>query len=102
MNVTVFSKKPCPQCDATFRQLDKKKDAEGRTLIEYTVVDITTEPGAKEFITEQLGYLQAPVVLIHEGHWSDFRPSEENQGEHWSGFRPDALIELFKRFAPVA
>jgi glutaredoxin-like protein NrdH len=72
MALTVYSKPACVQCTMTYRVLEKKG-------IEYTTVDITTNPAALAYITEELGYFAAPVVVA----------SDE---DHWSGFRPD-LIE---------
>ena len=71
--LVVYSKPSCMQCTMTYRVLDKKG-------IEYTVVDITTNPAALAYITEELGYSAAPVVVA----------SDE---DHWSGFQPD-LIEM--------
>ena len=65
MAVTVYSKPACPQCDATYRALD----AAG---IEYEVFDITVDTQALEYMIG-LGYLQAPVVVAGEAHWSGFR-----------------------------
>jgi len=42
-------------------------------------VDITTNPAALAYVTEELGYSAAPVVVASDQ-------------DHWSGFRPD-LIE---------
>ncbi len=36
--------------------------------IEYTIVDLSTNKAAVEYVTEDLGYSQAPVVV------SDFSP----------------------------
>ncbi|ANC32959.1 glutaredoxin-like protein NrdH [Isoptericola dokdonensis] len=66
MSVTVYSKPACVQCDATYRALDRKG-------VEYTVVDITQDAEALEMV-RGLGYLQAPVVVAGEDHWSGFRP----------------------------
>ncbi|GAB3171922.1 redoxin NrdH [Myceligenerans halotolerans] len=72
MSVTVYSKPACVQCDATYRALDRKG-------IEYSVVDITQDTAALEMV-RGLGYLQAPVVVAGDAHWS--------------GFRPDRIMEL--------
>ncbi|MBO0608466.1 glutaredoxin-like protein NrdH [Myceligenerans salitolerans] len=72
MSVTVYSKPACVQCDATYRALDRKG-------IEYSVVDITQDTDALEMV-RGLGYLQAPVVVAGDAHWS--------------GFRPDRIMEL--------
>lgn len=71
--ITVYTKPGCVQCDATFRALD----AAG---IEYTTIDITDDPQARDYVLS-LGYLAAPVVYISEAL-------------HWSGFRPDQLRRL--------
>lgn len=72
MTVTVHSKKPCVQCEATFRKLDKLGLA-------YTVVELTEESAAR---FKQFGHLSAPVVFA---------------GTHsWAGYRPDLLQALAK------
>ncbi|PPI19458.1 glutaredoxin-like protein NrdH [Rathayibacter sp. AY1B5] len=72
MMLTVYSKPSCVQCTMTYRVLEKKG-------IEYTTVDITTNPAALAYVTEELGYSAALVVVASDQ-------------DHWSGFRPD-LIE---------
>jgi glutaredoxin-like protein NrdH len=70
MSITVYSKPACVQCDATYRALDKKG-------IEYSIVDISQDPEALEMV-RGLGYLQAPVVVAGNEHWSGFRPDQIN------------------------
>lgn len=77
MSVTVYSKNQCQQCDATYRALDRKG-------IEYTVVNVVEDPDAKAYV-ESLGYLQAPVVVAGD--------------THWSGFRPDMVLQLAETFS---
>jgi glutaredoxin-like protein NrdH len=72
MAVTVYTKPACVQCTATRKALDKSG-------VEYDVVDITEDPAARDYVMS-LGYLQAPVVIAGE--------------QHWSGFRPDAIKSL--------
>ena len=64
--VTVYTKPACVQCSATYTALDKQG-------IAYDVVDISTDPEARDFVMA-LGYLQAPVVVAGDDHWSGFRP----------------------------
>lgn len=64
--VTVYSKPLCVQCDATKRALTKAG-------IDYDVVDVTEDADGLAKI-KALGYVQAPVVITDEGHWSGFRP----------------------------
>ena len=66
LNVTVYTKPACVQCNATYRALDKAE-------IEYEKIDITTDPEAREYVLS-LGYLQAPVVVAGDSHWSGYRP----------------------------
>ncbi|GCE40991.1 Glutaredoxin-like protein NrdH, required for reduction of Ribonucleotide reductase class Ib [Rhodococcus wratislaviensis] len=66
MTVTVYTKPDCVQCNATHRALDK----EG---VDYSIVDLTENPSARDRVMG-LGYLQAPVVVAGDQHWSGFRP----------------------------
>lgn len=68
MNVTVYTKPACVQCNATYRALDKKG-------ITYTSVDVTQDPAALTKLKE-MGYMQAPVVVTDVDHWSGFRPDK--------------------------
>lgn len=64
--IVVYTKPACVQCTATYRALDKAG-------LDYIVVDITEDPDARDRIMA-MGYLQAPVVVAGEEHWSGFRP----------------------------
>ncbi len=66
MTITVYTKPACVQCNATYRALDKAG-------VDYEVVDISENPEARDFVMA-LGYLQAPVVVAGDDHWSGFRP----------------------------
>lgn len=80
MNVVrIYSKPACPQCSMTYKRLEARG-------IPFEVVDITEHPAALEYVTEDLGYLQAPVVFIEDGTGQN----------HWSGFRPDKIDALEK------
>lgn len=68
MAITVYTKPSCVQCTATYRALDSKG-------IEYDVLDVSADEHALETV-KNLGYLQAPVVVTDEGHWSGFRPDK--------------------------
>lgn len=75
--ITVYTKPACVQCNATYKALDKHG-------LPYKVVDISTDEKARDYVMA-LGYLQAPVVVAGD--------------EHWSGFRPDHIKELARRQA---
>lgn len=80
MTVTVYTKPACVQCNATYRALDKKG-------IAYQSVDISQDAEALERL-KALGYMQAPVVVTEQ--------------DHWSGFRPDKIEELVQAVSSVA
>ncbi|MFD4294562.1 glutaredoxin-like protein NrdH [Rhodococcus sp. NPDC058505] len=66
MSITVYTKPACVQCNATYRALDKAG-------VEYSVIDISEDAEARDYVMA-LGYLQAPVVVAGDDHWSGFRP----------------------------
>jgi len=57
--VTVFSKPACVQCTMTYKALDKAG-------VTYTVVDVTENAAALEYVTEDLGYSAAPILVVDE------------------------------------
>lgn len=66
MSVTVYTKPACVQCKATYKALDKQG-------VDYDVIDISLDDEARDYVMA-LGYLQAPVVVTEDQHWSGFRP----------------------------
>lgn len=76
MQVTVYTTPTCPQCEMTKKVLTKGN-------IRYDVVDLSSDTKAMEYVTQELGYKAAPVVIAGE--------------QHWSGFRHGALQNLIKQ-----
>lgn len=77
---TVYTTGPqCVQCKMTYRELDRQG-------ITYDVVNLVETPAAREFIVEELGYTEAPVVI-----------DNHDEQHHWSGFRPDLIKTLADR-----
>ena len=70
------------QCNATYKALDK----EG---IAHEKVDITVDSEARDYVIS-LGYLQAPVVVAGNDHWSGFRPDRIKGLTNRAVFAPDA------------
>lgn len=68
MSVTVYGKKRCHACSATVTKLDEKG-------IAHTYVDASLDAEAYEYITS-LGYLQVPVVVAGDDHWSGYNPDK--------------------------
>ena len=66
--ITVYTKPSCVQCNATFRALDARG-------IDYRTVDLSKDPGALD-VVKAMGYMQAPVVVTENYHWSGFRPDK--------------------------
>ena len=66
--IIVYSKPACVQCTATTREMDRKG-------ITYNVVDLTKDETAFNTVKD-MGYMQAPVVVAGEDHWSGFRPDK--------------------------
>ena len=74
-NVTVYSRPACVQCNATYMALDKAG-------IEYEVIDLATDAESLEMVTQELGHMQAPVVIVGYA---------DGTAEHWHGFQPDKI-----------
>lgn len=66
MTITVYSKPACVQCTATTRALDARG-------LPYELIDLTEDAAAMERVQE-MGYRQAPVVVVGDDHWAGFRP----------------------------
>lgn len=70
--VTVYSTGPqCIRCKMTMKVLDQQN-------VTYVEVDIREDAAARTYVTEELGYSEAPVVVVDDN-------------DHWSGFRPDHI-----------
>jgi glutaredoxin-like protein NrdH len=72
---TVYTKPDCPNCDKTKAYFESKG-------ITYQAVDITEVLAALEYITQDLGYSQAPVVV-----------NNSDDQDHWAGLRRDKLVQ---------
>lgn len=73
--VTVYGKDNCNQCDMTVRLFDR----EG---VSFTYINIEEDAEAFEFVTQTLGYRQAPAIVARFPGGSE---------ETWSGFRVDRI-----------
>lgn len=74
--LTVYTTPDCVRCTATCRQLDKGG-------LSYRTIDVTTDPPARSYVTDELGYTLAPVVVV-----------DQDEDNHWSGYRPDLIKAL--------
>lgn len=76
--VTVYTKPACPDCDRTKKFL---------TLagVDYTPVDVTENPAALAYITDDLGYRAAPVIVVNY---------PDGETDHWAGTRPNKIQQL--------
>ena len=81
LSVTVYTTGPsCSRCTVTKSALTKKG-------VPFVEVDIRTNPAARQCVTEDLGYSEAPVCVVEDGTGED----------HWSGFRPDHIARIATR-----
>lgn len=71
MTLTLYTKPSCFGCTKT-------KELFTRAGIPFSEVDITANEAAFEYITEELGYSQAPVVVYEK----------DGSEDHWSGLNP--------------
>ncbi len=69
--ITLYTTGPaCMQCIMTKKALDKAE-------INYKEISLRESPAALEYIQDELGYTQAPVVVVtDEDHWSGFQPDQ--------------------------
>ena len=65
MTIDLYSLPGCVQCKLTAKKLER----EG---LEYQLVDMTEPDNLAH--AKSLGYLQAPVVIYGDEHWSGYRP----------------------------
>lgn len=99
MNVTLYTTGPsCSRCRLSANLLKNSGVA-------FATIDIRTNPEAHRYVAEELGYIEAPVVVVtdaptgqlpHEaGLAASTHPGPRlDTTRHWSGFRPDRLLAL--------
>lgn len=73
--VTVYTTGPsCQRCTLT-------KNVLTRNGVPFMEIDIREQAAARQYVVEELGYTEAPVVVVDEH-------------DHWSGFRPDQIDRI--------
>ncbi|MGP2496065.1 glutaredoxin family protein [Schaalia turicensis] len=88
MDVTIYSKPNCPQCEATKRKFTKEGVA-------FREVDVTEDRRAFTRVRDEWGYQRVPVIEVR-GEGFDVR---------WDGFRPErmkAVIDEFNRLVTLS
>lgn len=88
MDVTIYSKPNCPQCEATKRKFTKEGVA-------FREVDVTEDRRAFTRVRDEWGYQRVPVIEVR-GEGFDVR---------WDGFRPErmkAVIDEFNRLVALS
>lgn len=68
VQITVYTKPQCPQCDATKRTLDNLG-------FDYRIVDVTQDSAARQRLLD-MGFQGAPVVEAGDVRFSGFRPDK--------------------------
>ena len=74
LSITLYSKPGCFGCRKTAAKFTELG-------VPFQEVDLTESPAALEYVSEELGYSQAPIVVVDD-HF------------HWSGLRPDRIDEV--------
>ena len=82
MTITIYTKPGCFGCRKTEEKFLEAGMAPG---VDFQVIDLTKAPAAIEYVTEDLGYSQAPVIVVSEH-------------EHWSGLNPERIAAVVKAF----
>ncbi|WP_195226012.1 glutaredoxin family protein [Schaalia turicensis] len=88
MDVTIYSKPNCPQCEATKRKFTKEGVA-------FREVDVSEDKRAFMRVRDEWGYQRVPVIEVR-GEGFDVR---------WDGFRPErmkAVIDEFNRLVALS
>ena len=88
MDVTIYSKPNCPQCEATKRKFTKEGVA-------FREVDVTEDKRAFMRVRDEWGYQRVPVIEVRD----------EGFDVRWDGFRPDrmkAVIDEFNRLVALS
>jgi glutaredoxin-like protein NrdH len=75
-SVTIYTKPDCFKCDRTKKFLSQKG-------VPYREVDVTTNDDALDYVSNELGYSEAPIVVV-----------DDEPENHWSGLRPDLILGL--------
>lgn len=68
MNVVIYTKPNCVQCNMTKRRFEDNGVA-------YTTIDITKDPSALDTLIEN-GFKAAPVVNVGDLWWAGFQPDK--------------------------
>ena len=73
--ITVYTTGPaCMQCRLT-------KTALTTAGLDFEEIDLRQSPAALEYVQDELGYTQAPIVVIDDQ-------------DHWAGFQPDQIPRI--------
>ena len=67
--VVLYSKNDCIQCRMTKRNLDSLG-------IEYQEINLDENPQFREYVTKDLGFMAAPVIVTDTDAWSGFQPGK--------------------------
>jgi glutaredoxin-like protein NrdH len=73
--LTVYTTGPGCQCCKLTKALLARRG------VPFTEVDIRQQSAARQYVVDELGYTEAPVVVVDEH-------------DHWSGFRPDQIDRI--------
>lgn len=81
--ITVYGPEICPRCESTMKQLDRHGIAATKIVIE-------TGDDNYNYVTQELGYMAAPVVVLEAIDAETSQPVTV----HWNEHRIDMLLGL--------
>ncbi|MCW1250550.1 glutaredoxin family protein [Acaricomes phytoseiuli] len=70
--ITLYTKPGCQPCRITAKKFSEAG-------IQYNTIDISQNAETLAYVTQVLGYQQAPVVVTDNGHWSGLDLENINQ-----------------------
>lgn len=76
MEITIYTKRNCPACEATKKAMD-------RAGLDYEVIDVSDSAGWQQALRE-CDFRQMPVVQV----------TDDEDCQSWEGFRPDLIKQL--------
>lgn len=79
--ITIYGPEACSQCESAMRLFDASS-------ITYQKITITPGDANYLYITEQLGYTSAPVIIV------TFSQLDRHRDVHWGGHRMDMLTAV--------
>lgn len=90
--ITIFGKPNCVQCTQTVKTFERGGLEADRDFI-YR--DVSEDPAAYAYVTEELGYSAAPVIVLEDqDHWSGYNPPNNKRAIAWALTQREQAADL--------